>query len=186
MSRTTYEPVATRDTRDGRTGPDGITRILRLEMTRAGSGSFERLTPDLNGVAMRYGAVQELTPTQAADVLGRPALWPGREVGGLELRRIAKLEAGFGRHTYTGVVLEYGPGSEFGRPGEPYLRLTEATSVFEGFERGVRKYVPPEGSLLLVGSSAATLRKDGLYVSVTGSSEELVLAAARALEPLGG
>src|SRR5205085_7753430 len=144
----------------------------------------ERLTPDLNGVPMRFGTAQELTPARTADVLGRPALWPGREVGGLALVRIAKLEAGLGARTYTGVVLEYGPGSEFGNPGAPYLRLTEATSLFEGLERGVRRYVPPEGSLLLVGRSGGTLRKDGLYLSISGSSVKLVLTAARALEPL--
>lgn len=45
-------------------------------------------------------------------------------------------------------------------------------------------YVPPEGSMLLVGKRAGFLAIDGVYVGIAASSEELVLSAARALEPM--
>jgi hypothetical protein len=190
VSRGTYEPIATRVTEDDVTSPNGITRILRLEMTAAGSGNFERLTPSLDGVVMRLGRVGELTTAQASDILGRPALWLGREFQGIALTRIAKLEASRGYspatgrwgHTKTGATFIYG--AESGASPKPYVHLWEATTIVPEFFRG--RFVPPEGSLLLVTKGMGTMRKDGLYVSIEGSSDDFVLAAARALRPAGG
>jgi hypothetical protein len=52
--------------------------------------------------------------------------------------------------------------------------------------RGVgTKYVPPDGTLFLtVGGRTGYLEVDGLTVSIEATSEELVLSAARALEPM--
>ncbi|MDQ3992534.1 MAG: hypothetical protein M3229_02635, partial [Actinomycetota bacterium] len=47
-------------------------------------------------------------------------------------------------------------------------------------------YVPPEGSVLLAAGGSGFLRRDGLFVSIQASTEELVLSAARALEPMPG
>lgn len=47
------------------------------------------------------------------------------------------------------------------------------------------RYVPPEGSILIEASGrTGFLSVDGLYVSIEAPSEELVLTAARALEPM--
>jgi hypothetical protein len=190
VSRKTYKPIATRVTEDDVTSPNGITRILRLELTAAGSGNFERLTPSLDGVVMRLGRVGELTTAKASDVLGRPALWLGQEFQGIPLTRIARLEASRGYspatgrwgHTKTGATFIYGP--ESGASPKPYVHLWEATTIVPEFFRG--RFVPPEGSLLLVTKGMGTMKKDGLYVSIEGSSEDLVLAAARALRQVGG
>jgi hypothetical protein len=183
VSRETYKPIATRLTRDDVTSPDGITRILRLELAPSGSGNFKRLTPSLDGVAMRLGRVGDLTTAQASGILGRPAVWLGPEFQGIPLTRIAKLETSRGYspatgrwgHTKTGSTFIYGP--ESGASPKPYVHLWEATTIVPEFFRG--RYVPPEGSLLLVTKGAGTMRKDGLVVSIEASSDELVLAAAR-------
>jgi hypothetical protein len=188
VSRETYEPIATRTTLDGVTSPDGITRILRLETASAGSGNFARLTPSLDGEVMSLGRVGELTTAQASAVLGRPALWVGQDFDGIPLTRIAKLEASHGyppgagwQHTKTGVTFVYGDESEASR--KPYVHLWEATTIVQDFLRG--RYVPPEGSLLLFGKSSGLMQKDGIYLSIVGSSEDVILAAARALRPVG-
>ena len=139
---------------------------------------------------MRLGRVGELTTAQASDVLGRRALWLGREFQGIPLTRIAKLETSRGYspatgrwgHTQTGATFVYGP--ESAASPKPYVHLWEATTIVHEFFRG--KFVPPEGSLLLVTKGTGTMRKDGLYVSIEGSSDDLVLAAARGLRPVGG
>jgi hypothetical protein len=190
VSRKTYEPVATRLTRDGVTSPDGITRILRLDMAPAGSGNFGRLTPNLDGVAMRLGRVGELTTVQASGVLGQRALWLGRAFDGIPLTRIAKLEASKGyspatrrwSNTKTGVTFLYGGESE--ASPKPYVHLWEATTIVSEFLR--TRYVPPEGSILMTPAGAGAMRKDGLYVSIVGSSVDVILAAARALRPVDG
>jgi hypothetical protein len=181
VSRETYEPVATRDTRDGETGPDGLTRVLRVETMSAGEGDFHRITPDLNGVVGRLGVIGDVTPQQAAAELGRLPLWAGPEVGGIRLATIEQVWVG----TVTAVRLVYGEPVPFGRPAEgPRVAISETTRRTDGFTRGVRNYVPPEGSLVLVGPHIASMRQDGVYLSFAGSIEELILAAARALRPM--
>jgi hypothetical protein len=46
-------------------------------------------------------------------------------------------------------------------------------------------YVPPDGHLLLVSSRLGYMHVQGLHVSIEAQSEELLLAAARALAPAG-
>ena len=193
VSQATYAPVATRDTRDGETGPDGITRVLSVDTRGAGEGNFRRITPDLNGIASRYGVSGDLTQAEAASVLGRQPLWPGPEVSGLQLVQVARVEAssGFSRdtgewaHTETAVRLSYGDAPVVGRPPDgPRVSITESTKLVDEFRRGVRNYVPPSGSILLVGPYIGWMRQDGLYLSFEGTSEDLILAAARVLQPM--
>jgi hypothetical protein len=139
---------------------------------------------------MSLGRVGELTTAQASGVLGRPALWVGREFQGIPLTRIAKLEASRGyspathrwAHTKTGVTFVYG--DEWEASPKPYVHLSEATTIVPDFLRG--RYVPPEGTLLLVTKGAGVMRTDGLFVSIVGSSDDVVLAVAHALRPVAG
>jgi hypothetical protein len=95
----------------------------------------------------------------------------------------------------TGVILFYGTrGDEpstyrkelVPRYDQPHVAITETTQR-SPFERGAGRYVPPEGSVFVgAGGRTGLLRVDGLYVSIEASSEELVLSAARALEPMPG
>jgi hypothetical protein len=95
----------------------------------------------------------------------------------------------------TGVILFYGTlGDEpstyrkelVPRYDEPHVAITDTTQR-SPFERGAGRYVPPEGSVFIgAGGRMGFLQVDGLYVTVDASSEELILSAARALEPMPG
>jgi hypothetical protein len=95
---------------------------------------------------------------------------------------------------HTGVALFYGTvgddPSTFRADAVPlrnrlHVSLAEMTSA-PPVARGGR-YDPPEGSVFLgAGGRVGSVRVDGLYLSIEASSEELVLSAARALEPMPG
>lgn len=193
VSQSTFEPVATRETRDGGLSPDGISIVLSVETLPEGEGNFTRMTDDPTGVVMRIGWSGSLTPAEASAVLGRRALWAGRRVAGLELARIWKdvrregydRQTGTWEKTFTGVTFLYGTLDENGNPtGSPSLRIGESATLDSGFPRGARDYVPPAGSILVFGRRTALMQKDGLYLALEGSSEDVLLAAARALEPV--
>lgn len=67
---------------------------------------------------------------------------------------------------------------------KPQVTVTQATDrEFVTFASRF-KYVPPEGSIVLVLRTSGYLVRDDVYVTITASSEELVLDAARALRPM--
>ena len=196
VSRETFEPVATRETRDGVPGPDTGATILRVESLPEGAGDFTAAPePNWSGVSLGLGAIGSLTPAQASEVLGRRALWPGRSVDGVQLAGIAKTEGrqGYDRKTrrwaktHVGVTFSYGAVEVPGRstPGR-YVQLSETTELYPGFQRGVLNYSPPEGSVLVFGGHIGVMQRDGLYLALEASDVELLLAAARALEPVPG
>jgi hypothetical protein len=72
------------------------------------------------------------------------------------------------------------------RYDEPYVAITQTTQR-SPFQRGAGRYVPPEGSVFLAaGGRTGFLRVGDLTVTVEASTEELILSAARALEPMPG
>jgi hypothetical protein len=247
VSRTTFEPVATRETRDGKPGPETGARILRLETLPAGEGDFRVVPrPVRQGLSYREGS-EPITRENAAGALGRTPLWLGPAHADLPLAQVLRTTKAEGRHqmtelsgraaadakacfesvprngrrapacdrmrtvqgsvlmsggkvyalgpvvwgeSHTGVRLFYGtvgdnPSTyaedEAPLLDQPYVELTETT--YRDDLRGSSGYVPPEGSMLLVGR-AGFLAIDGVYIGIAASNEELVLSAARALEPM--
>jgi hypothetical protein len=72
------------------------------------------------------------------------------------------------------------------RYDQPYVAITQTTQR-SPFGRGAGRYVPPEGSIFIAaGGRTGFLRVGDLYVTVEASTEELILSAARALEPMPG
>jgi hypothetical protein len=72
------------------------------------------------------------------------------------------------------------------RYDEPYVAITQTTER-SPFERGAGRYVPPEGSVFIAaGGRTGFLRVSDLYVTIEASTEELILPAARALQPIRG
>jgi hypothetical protein len=249
ISRETFQPIATRETRDGKPGPDTGARILELETLESGEGDFTVANDDgLNPVAVR-GRGEPIAPDQAAGALGRAPLWLGPEHNGLPLgevsrttqlvgrqrairldedaaaevreclearseasgmseecrrklqpygsimmrgKRVYTLESGQWGPERTGVKFFYGTvgdePSTYRRDevplyGKPHVTLSEWAHAGPDFDRGARGYVPPEGSIILFGRMAK-LRSDGIYTLIEASSEDLILSAARALEPM--
>lgn len=197
VSQQTFEPVAARELRDGKPGPDGNSIVLSAESVRSDQGNFRRTTRDLSGLEMKVARTGSLSPSEASHVLGRPALWAGRTVAGLDLRRIWKDERaeGYDRKsgrwakTYTGVTFLYGTPANPGNANTvaaptPFVQVGESRTLDSGFQRVVTHYSPPEGSILVFDNGIAVMQKHGLYVALEASSEGLLLAAARALEPV--
>jgi hypothetical protein len=142
-----------------------------------------------------------LTPDEAAKALDRPALWAGQAVEGLELTKIGlvRLTTRWTDGTETqgrALELQYGADRRAGRLGEPWLLITEATSAEENFRFDAFGGPPlAEGQLRLKGVGAGygsevdmwfgSMQKDGVYISLESPQQELVLAAARSLRPIG-
>lgn len=194
VSTDTLKPVATRETRDGNLSPDGISRIQSIESLAAGSGDFSTSNSSPNSGAMRYERTGALTLHEARAALGGKLLWPGDQVDGLKLARISKdtRRAGYEpatrswATTHTGVTLFYGelPGGGIASPPltGPYLQISEALALDGQFQRGVLNFSPPEGTVLLFGEHIGVMQNHGIYAALEGSSERLLIAAARALE----
>ncbi len=201
VSKETFEPVAVRELRDGKPGPNGDSIVLEAESVPKGEGNFARMPRDPSGLPLKIGWTGFLTPSEASAVLGRPALWAGHSVAGLDLARIWKDERseGYKRQsggwakTYTGATFFYGTLDENGDPAisgngsgagtpTPFVRVSESRTLDSLFQRVVTNYSPPEGSILVFDARIAVMQKDDLYFALDASSEGVLLAAARALE----
>jgi hypothetical protein len=149
----------------------------------------------------------------AATTLGRPALWPGRSVGGLPLVRLDRqtLVTGYPRRDHKqpvrhpGLELSYGTLGAHGRldwllPAVEVQegRAPEMAYMFETSSAGPLSFggdpVQSEGWIDLVlaptsGSGggaiwAGQLQRDGLFVTIRASSRQLLLDTARSLTGL--
>jgi hypothetical protein len=195
VSKETLKPVATRETRDGKLSPDGISRISSVETLGSGEGDFTASpSANDNGVVQRFELTGSLTPEQADAVLGTTFLSPGSTLDGLPLSRIAKQTRSQGLNrstgewttTHTGITLFYGPptGGGIGQapPSGRYLQVSETLTLDDQFQRGVRNYSPPEGNLLVFGDgNIGVMQKHGVHVFLDGSSADLLTAAAKSL-----
>ena len=86
VSKRTFEPVALRETRDGRPGPETLQRVISLELLPRGQGDFTASRPSRKGTAFKQG--REAIPlAQAPAVLGRRPLWLDDQYNGLPLTR---------------------------------------------------------------------------------------------------
>ena len=190
ISKDTFKPVATRETRDGELSPDGVSRLTAVESLPAGSGDFSPPRSPVTGEAMSDAGTGSLTVSEATAVLGRTPLVP-QSVAGLKLARIAEevrrqgldRSTGEWKTTHEGVTLYYGAASG-GGIGEPppsgdYVQVSETTAPDDQFGRGVRGYFPPQGELLTFGGHYGLMQQNGIYVSLEASREELLVAAAR-------
>jgi hypothetical protein len=140
-----------------------------------------------------------VTVAEASTALGEPALWPGREVDGLDLRKIEllRVETRWSKGPPKRIFQEPAAKTEkpalrfhYGREqSDRRLELTVGTSAEELPLVGPLPHQrAPEGKLRLMGWEGrmwfGTLERDGLHFKFESPQRELVLAAARALSPL--
>jgi hypothetical protein len=132
----------------------------------------------------------EISLSAARSVLGRPGLWTGQNIAGLQLTTVTHdvLRIGYTRSTgldprqMDGLSLKYGSGSDT-------LEIEETTepSFAYGWSRGAFYPVPPEGSVRIGPLDSGWIVRNGVYVKITSTlGKESVLAAARALEEIPG
>jgi hypothetical protein len=194
VSRESYEPVATRGTRDGGIGPGNHLLIVKHEMLASGEGDFTKGAPSWADEAVVRESADQVELWEAAGTLGREPLWLGPEHSGLRLAKVGQTTTIVGRTQgieHKAIQLVYSndalsPGPVRLRPNYegPFVVVHQSTdprAVF--FFRAAPGYTPPEGSMISFGGFAL-LKHDGLYVAIQASSEKLTLSAARALKPL--
>ena len=69
-------------------------------------------------------------------------------------------------------------------PTMPFVEISESPTLVPALQRGVSNYTPPEGSLLIVGDRIGVMKADGLHLSLEGSTADVLIAAAKTLEPM--
>jgi hypothetical protein len=198
VARDTYEPVYVRETRDGKPGPFTGARVLVAERLPAGSGDFTP-TPRVPGPAISFGISPEpISPEAAQSILGGRAAWLGHAFADIALAKIGQLtmRSGYSRETgrwadeVRGVHLTYGSLTTLNEPdgSKPFITIEQAPRRHVALERGIGPYKVPAGHVALTPGGHAFLYYQGTYVAIRAfdgrPSEQLALAAARALRPL--
>ena len=167
VSHETFLPV---EVRVGEGSEMRSTRVLSYETLAPGDAPLDTKGKGvvLGGPLPQAGA--PLTTDEAATILGRPVV----TLGGEKPASVRKLGGG--------VQIESGDPTAM-----DYVLLSESTTPIEAVTTlaGVRKYAPPEGTLLLAGSSGL-LRSNGLVVAIHSGDPEQTIAIAKALRPYDG
>lgn len=202
----TLQPRAIRSIPLGsRANPSPVAHVL--ELSTVGTGDF--VAEGRSGKPVASSGVVEssvsLTLPQASRSLSPAPFWAGEQVDGLRLHLLARdklarifITGSKARSTRPGIDVIYGA-VRSGRPDwrSPFLELQQARhpEPAYGFLSGPLRIepLPRAGVLRLERQEPAgrdhalwrgELRKDGLYVALTGSSRRLVLSAARSLRPI--
>lgn len=171
-------------------GPGRVTnawmRVVSIETIERDPNDFAPPEQPVShgGLAEKEGQV---TVEKASTALGRPALWPGREIDGVELRQIEllRVKTRWSDHRQTtkpALVFEYGDS----------LTMSVGLSAHEMPLVGPMPHQRvPEGKLRLIEMNRwadewfGTLERDGLYIKFESPQRDLIVAAAKALKPLG-
>lgn len=202
----TFRPLIIRPLRsDGRsTGVEST--VVRMESMLTAQANFTR--PEPLPLGPSAGSVVDSDPIpvgEAQSLLARSPLWAGPAISGIALtevkrERLSRSIPSRKRRTFgSGLALLYGDVRN-GLPdwGGRFLLVRQAArpEAAYGFLTGSLRLepLPPPGSVRLArrplaGTAggalwSAQLRSGGVYVTLTGSSRALVLAAARALRPI--
>jgi hypothetical protein len=180
-------------------GPTPWWRVLSIE-------SIERDPKDFTAPKRREmrsfgpaGNDQPITSAEAANALGRTALWPGTEVGAAELdrigvatNRITWTDGGVTESPY--LLIRYGPDENPGSR-KPWIWLSVGTSA-----EGTPRFGPADGEAVPAGTVRLTfveahddrsidmwfgnVQRDGLYINLQSPDRKLVIEAARRLKPI--
>jgi hypothetical protein len=193
----TFRPLRFRYLLDGVPAP--WWRVISIETDGRRPGQFDAAPEQVRPQAQTGSGEQELTPAQAAGALGRPVLWPGVEVDGVELSTIelVKLTTLWtDGHETEGQALRLAYG------GGKLDRAPRWLEIRQGTVRAERPRIGPDdpnavppGSLQLFGRGgldgsdvdwwAAYLDVDGVFLTLESNERELILEAARSLVPIG-
>jgi hypothetical protein len=194
VSRESYEPVASRGTRDGGIAPGTFLPIVDLEMLTPGEGDFTKGPSNWDQEAVVREHADQIELPDAASVLGRGPLWLGSEHSGLRLVKVGRrttIIGGTQETEHKAIQIVYSNGAVSRGPVQlrpkyqgPFVVVHESTDPRAvWFFRAAPGYTPPEGKMLFFGGFAL-LKHDGIWVAIQASSEKLTLSAARALAPL--
>ena len=200
-------PLRVERSHDGKT--EGSYDVVSIETLRQGGGDFTAPEAGLPINDNMRDHITQVSPSGASDALPG-TVWLGARISGLPLKNITRVAltthytsgSGLEPLIYTGVELQYGDGSPFTPPGKAqngsFVRLEEAAQPQSTYE-WTDNAVPPAGSVLIgcvkplgplppnvfrMKGCSGRLVENGVYVHISASSRELLLAAARALKPI--
>jgi hypothetical protein len=179
VSQETFEPVYVDEKADGEFGPQTGARIRSVEWLPADKGDFRAhgVTRSVGGFVIRSG---RQAPDELAALLRRTPLWLGETFQGIPL------EASGSAGRSAEVSMFYG--NRFSRErgeGAPDLRrfvVLKQTPDLAALPEYAAKFFRPGAVVVL--ERQGFVQKNGLYVVIAAPTEELILAAARALKPM--
>jgi hypothetical protein len=198
ISKSTYKPLYSRLLLNGHAELGSGIRVVSIETTSRAPVNL-RATNARSSLGSGYffpGGYPALSLKQARAKY--PSLLIRQHIAGLRLVLVARTPAaatGDSSNRFPGASFYYGSLLNTGLPDDkepdmrglkPYLSVDEYTRP-NALTRFFRAFFPPKGSALidyfLVSrpSSSATLSRGGMSIVITGSSDALVLAAARML-----
>jgi hypothetical protein len=174
--------------------------IASVEALPAGSGDFRK---PKQAPHETFNPPTRISPTDAGGAAEElpGALWAGKSLGSLELTGALRASVGSigrggpaGQSTEPGIQLHYGSGNSAflwssGVP-DPYMHGTgvvieERKADPEFFIPPVPGLTPPAGSVLAWWyGRVGWMKKDGLVIWIYATSKDLMLEAARVLEPI--
>jgi hypothetical protein len=190
LDERTYRPVFVRSR-----GSSGV-RVLSIETRSSIPRSIAAVALPDESDSLMYGEGLDgaVTERQAASLLGTPALWLGREFAGLPFAWLGGVSFAYGRaatfdeikHRWRGVNIVYGTVTNevdgFPDRSKRYIQLREQPAAEVAATGGS---TPSPGTLfshnLRFGEGVVVV--NGVYLQIEAPNEQLLLAAARALEP---
>lgn len=203
----TYEPVLIRELRDGAPGLGTEQKMLTVEFLPEGAASFDQrvdTTPKatIAGTSNRTDITSTAASAGAA-ALNAPPLWLGKLFENLRVAAFVKetVKSGpvSGPTSISGVEICYGRVSTEPGPAPntstalsppcdtqaPYVLLQESPQATDGYrwDRAADVEIP-DGTILMASPHDGFVRKTDIYVHIAAPSEELIIAAARALIPV--
>ena len=198
ISKVTYKPLYSRFLLNGHVERGSGIRVLSIEATNSAPVSLRGANPRFS-LGTGYFTVGGYPPLGLEQVRAmRPSPRIVTRIAGLRLVLVAQTPVAPTANSagrFPGASFYYGSLLNTGLPNDkepdmtglkPYLAVTEFTQP-NALTRFLHAFFPAEGSALIDnsvvsrGHSSATLRKGGLFIYIEGSSDGLVVAAARAL-----
>jgi hypothetical protein len=198
ISKATYKPLYSRFLLNGHIERGSGTRVLSIETTNSAPVSLRGTAPRFS-LGAGYSVVVGYPPLTLKQVRAmRPSPVIRLRIAGLRLVLVARTPVSPSANSpyrVPGASFYYGSLLNTGLPNDkepdmtglkPYLAVTEFTRP-NALTRFLHAFFPTDGSALIDnsivsrGRSSATLRKGEIFTVIEGSSDALVVAAARAL-----
>jgi hypothetical protein len=197
VDRSTYEPLYSRFTRDGREPLGGGELFLKLETLPAGEGNLDAKPAPRGKLYAGAESARPVTFDELRDLFGAPAIWLGPTYAGrplVEKRKLLfkdKQRKEDDWNVVPAATLFYGElrplrgGIRLREDTKPFVLLTEAKTKAPMWRAAYNALDLPEGFAQVDVTGAVFLRTNGLYVSVNAKPRRDAIAAALALRPYG-
>jgi hypothetical protein len=194
VDRDSYRPVLVKTLFNGSRGSE--YHVVEIGTVTRDEANFAK--PELRPARDRITSGEvpthsETDASEAASVLGRPALWLGRQLGDLALRSIERqtVTTRYARSTGLPPRIDDAVAFIYTDAQGHHVRLEESLQPEFGFGWGYVTRLLPEGPapgrLVLGGGFGGFMVRDGIYVAIQSGllDDAKTIALARGLTPVG-